>query len=94
MGMEGDYNWDMNNEKQSKSRAQEIRMRIDALDNDILAGQARVNALRSELKLICPHPDEYVKKLTDFRGSKINKRVALYVCKLCGQTKRKGDRTP
>jgi hypothetical protein len=75
----------------SKSRAQELRMRIDTLRQDLNDGKTRLKALESELKMVCPHPDEYVKKMDEFRTpNPYSQRKALYLCKLCGVSKIKG----
>jgi hypothetical protein len=76
----------------SKSRAQELKMRIDTLRQDLRDGEMRLEKLKNELKETCPHPDEFVVKL-DTIGIKPNpyfKTKALYHCKLCGVNKIKG----
>jgi hypothetical protein len=77
----------MASEKYSKSRAQEVRMQLQHKMNDYESLGKTIEALKWELREHCPHPDEYVTKLTDFRQSLTNKRTALWYCKLCQQTK-------
>lgn len=94
MGMEGDYRWDERNNMEmfNKSRAQEASMALENMRNTYKDLGIKIKNAEAELKARCPHPDEFVKKLDIVKNPNplLHKPKALYLCKLCGTTKRKG----
>ena len=66
-------------------------MNIDNLANEVKTLDDKLSHMREELRAHCPHPDEYVRKLDEWRSPHHTKTTEFWYCDLCQQTKtRKG----
>ena len=84
----------MTKDKWNKSRAQEVSQRVKGLYDQIAQLQETRKKLQAELKENCPHPDDHVRKLDEFRSTNVNRTRPdgrlllreLWYCELCSKT--------
>ena len=73
-------------EKFNRSRAQEVRVHIDNMELQLESLTAQLRNAKKELQERCPHPDDYVKKLTEVKQTGTRKPLEIWVCDLCKGT--------